>query len=315
MSKYTTQVRFICETAAGLTESAGYKSVNEIIQMAIPKVFDFDFPIYDDAYRNVLCTKILKHYYTREIGAETVGLWKLWLDSKLNEIMPYYNQLYKSAMIEFDPMYDVNLTTEYNKKHDGTNDTTENSSENNSGNHSENTNGTNSESNEGSNNEIDSGNNSETSGGNSNETTEISGENISRNLFSDTPQGSLDNVENQTYLTNATKNMNEGSNTSDKDYEYTGSKTGEYSDTKNSTYSGTISSEHSGTKTSEYNNERDITKTDKVVIKNTEEYLQTIKGKSGGVSYSKRLLEFRQTFINIDVMVIEELSSLFMNIW
>ena len=116
MSKYTTQVRFICETAAGLSESEGQTSVKQIIAAAIPSVFDFDFPIFDESYRNVLETKILKHYYTREIGLETVGLWKLKLDTKLNEIMPFYNQLYKSELIEFNPMYDVDLTRDHNWK-------------------------------------------------------------------------------------------------------------------------------------------------------------------------------------------------------
>ena len=32
MSKYTTEVRFICETAAGLVESVGYSQVEEVIQ-------------------------------------------------------------------------------------------------------------------------------------------------------------------------------------------------------------------------------------------------------------------------------------------
>lgn len=251
MSKYTTEVRFICETMSGLTESAGYNSIDDIIQTAIPKIFSFGFPIYDESYRNVLCTKILKHYYTREIGAETVGLWKLWLDTRLNEIMPYYNQLYKSAMIEFNPMYDVDLTTNYLKTFDGSTDVTGDSEENNSGNS-----GT-----------INAGEN----------------ENTTRNLFSDTPQGSLDNIENETYLTNATKITENGSNSSSTDYEF--------------------------------NSDRKINRSDKTVAKNTEEYLQTITGKNGGASYSKRLQEFRATFLNIDAMIIDELKDLFLNLW
>lgn len=251
MSKYTTQVRFICETSAGLTENAGFNDVNKIIQIAIPKVFNFDFPIYDESYRNVLCTKILKHYYTREIGAETVGLWKLWLETRLNEIMPYYNQLYKSAMIEFNPMYDIDLTTEHIKTFDGSTDVTGNSEENNSG--------------------------------NSGTTVVDENDNTTRNLFSDTPQGALDNIENETYLTNATKIMNEDNNVSNTDYEYNGDRT--------------------------------VNRTDKTIAKNTEEYLQSIKGKNGGASYSKRLQEFRSTFINIDIMIINELKDLFMNLW
>ena len=54
MSKYTTQVRFICESLAGLTESKGYDDVNSIIETAAPKIFSFDFPMFDDSYRGVL---------------------------------------------------------------------------------------------------------------------------------------------------------------------------------------------------------------------------------------------------------------------
>ena len=110
MSKYTTEVRFICEVNSGLNESVGYSKIEDVITGAIPKIFDFDFPIFDENYRTVLEKKILKHFYTREIGEETTGLWKLRLDTKLNEIMPYYNKLYKSELLEFNPLYTANLT-------------------------------------------------------------------------------------------------------------------------------------------------------------------------------------------------------------
>lgn len=112
MSKYTTEVRYICETYAGLTESTGYDNIDSVISKAREKVFDFDYPIFDEKYRKTLETKILKHYYTREIGLETVGLWKHFLDVKMNEIMPYYNQLYKSALLEYDPLNDTNYSKE-----------------------------------------------------------------------------------------------------------------------------------------------------------------------------------------------------------
>ena len=110
MSKYTTEVRYICETASGLSESVGYNDVDTVLDNSVDKIFDFDFPIFDENYRNVLERKILLHFYTREIGFETVGLWKLKLKMKLNEIMPYYNKLYNSELIEFNPLYTVNKT-------------------------------------------------------------------------------------------------------------------------------------------------------------------------------------------------------------
>ena len=251
MSKYTTEVRYICESYSGVTESVGYKGISEVIAGAIPKIFDFDFPIYDESYRNVLCTKILKHYYTREIGAETVGLWKLWLDTRMNEIMPYYNQLYKSALLEFNPLYDVDITTEQRKQNDGTTDVTEDTEN--------------------------------TQLGTSKQINNASTQGVDRKLYSDTPQGSLDNIENETYLTNATKMTNDGSSESETDGEF----------------------ENVGT----------VKNVGKTVATTTEEYLQTVKGKTGGASYSKRLNEYRSTFINIDRLIIDELKDLFINLW
>ena len=112
MSKYTTEVRFICEQQSGLSESRGYGDVGEIIEGARSKIFDFNYPIFDSNYKPTLETKILMHYYTREISEETYGLWKLRLRTRLNEIMPYYNKLYESELIEFNPLWDTDLSTE-----------------------------------------------------------------------------------------------------------------------------------------------------------------------------------------------------------
>ena len=48
MSKYTTELRFICETEAGLSESVGYNGVAEVISKSRPKVFSFDYYINND---------------------------------------------------------------------------------------------------------------------------------------------------------------------------------------------------------------------------------------------------------------------------
>ena len=67
MSKYTTEVRYICEHFSDLNESVGYYKVNEVIEKSRGKIFNFDYPIFDEKYRSVIETKILKHYYTREM--------------------------------------------------------------------------------------------------------------------------------------------------------------------------------------------------------------------------------------------------------
>lgn len=271
MSVYTTQVRFICEAEVGLKKSVGYDDVNTVIQNAIPKIFNFSWPIFDESYRNVLETKILKHYYTREIGLETYGLWKLKLDTKLNEIMPYYNQLYKSALLEFNPLYDVDITRNHTGKKTGTEALKGNVDINGQvivDNH-----------------------------GNVNTTddTTVANTTTSENIdkFSATPQGAIDNLRNETYLTNA--RMVNDTNTSN------GTTTGT---TDTSTDSTTDTTTNTTTTTN-----------NSTTINNTEDYLETVKGKQGTQSYASLIMEFRETFLNIDMMVIEDLSDLFMNIW
>lgn len=335
MSKYTTQVRFICETAAGLSESEGQTSVKQIIAAAIPSVFDFDFPIFDESYRNVLETKILKHYYTREIGLETVGLWKLKLDTKLNEIMPFYNQLYKSELIEFNPMYDVDLTRDHtlNRSEQTEQTGTETADATKNGTVDTTTSGTktgtsrenidvseNQETEQNSKSDTDIKN---TTGSTSEETA--TGTKTHYDKYSDTPQGSLQNVQNDTYLTNARmvndndtqtgKTTVSGSDTS------TGSTTADTSTTTNSTsettHTGNTTDETSGTQntTSADTEKRNTTQTANKELTSLDDYLEHVKGKNGGVSYSTMLNEFRTTFLNIDMQVINELSDLFMNLW
>ena len=50
MSKYTTEVRYICEHFSGLSESVGYNDVDQVIKNCLPKVFDFNFPIFDERF-------------------------------------------------------------------------------------------------------------------------------------------------------------------------------------------------------------------------------------------------------------------------
>lgn len=116
LSKYTTELRFICESSINLQQSLGYLSVKDIIAKSRTKIFNFDYPIFDKEYKSVLETKIIRHYYTREICEETVGLWKLRLEDKLNLIMPYYNQLYESELLKFNPFHNMDYWIDHKGK-------------------------------------------------------------------------------------------------------------------------------------------------------------------------------------------------------
>lgn len=275
MSKYTTEVRFICEVEAGLTKSVGFNDTDRVITTAAPKIFSFDFPIFDENYRLVLEKQILRHYYTREICMETVGAWKLKLQDRLNLIMPKYNKLYESAKLSFNPFYDVDLTTDHNRGNNGSST----SQATNTRTNNDNVDGSYSDSNSNSHSGSDS--------------------NTRWDLYSDTPQGGVTgingattpNLSDNSYLTNARKITDNGSDSATD----TGSRSGTSESNRDQTVVDNGSS--SGT------------------VTNVENYLEHIKGKRGGLTYSKMLQEYRATFLNIDLMVINELSDLFFGLW
>ena len=378
MSKYTTEVRYICETYSGLSESVGYDKIDEVLNGSWDKVFDFDFPMFDDNYRKALCIKILKHFYTREIGEETVGLWKLRLNTRMNEIMPYYNQLYESETLKINPLYTFN----YQKTHkdsggdvrtieetgtnsesvegsnDGTRTSKEDSTQNNESTNSGSNNRVSNVTNNGKSTSADSGNDiitGDVSTGNTTQgktETTVSGNvtsNKTENLkdrFSDTPQGGLDGIENNTYLTNARLNdntvnqtdTNNGSEQSVNNEVVTGQSNSnqktEYGKSNESTNTieenGTITDTVSGSSTNKSTNSKTESVTDAFTNKSsrsgesgknvsdsittTREYIESVMG-SNGTSDSKLLMEYRETFLNVDMMVINELNDLFMNIW
>ena len=122
MSKYTTEVRFICETKSGFSETElKSKTVDQIIDASRSTIFNFEYPIYESSHKPELEKKILKHYYTREIAGETYALWQLWLNEKLNLIMPKYNKLYKAEHdILNKELKNVDIVTENNREDDFT---------------------------------------------------------------------------------------------------------------------------------------------------------------------------------------------------
>lgn len=299
MSKYTTEVRFICEQKAGLKDSVEWNSVDEVINRSYDKIFDVtSIPFFNPDHRVLVLKKILLHYYTREIGYETVGLWQLKINQKLKEIMPYYNQLYESELLQYDPLKNVDNThthsgnyTDDNRVHytdrdagtiidDATTDVMLR--------HKENSNS-----------------------GRTNTAKDAIYDGVSRTRFSDTPQGALNGVENDTYLTSATK-VTETPAYIDTHTEQTSDATMEYNkDLKDS---------RNHRDTTDYDNTRttDMTKTynkDTDHSTGTDSYTNKEIGKIGTETYQEMVLKYRDTFLNIDEMIIKELSDLFMKVW
>lgn len=275
LSEYTVQLRYICQSLAGSNSI----STSSVIEYAREKIFDFDYEIFDVNYRKILETKILRHYFLYEIGLETYELWKFQLENKFNEIMPYYNQLYITQLNKFDYFNNTNLTTTSNRKikENDINDSTEN--------------GTNNTSNTENSKSVQ--NNSGSSTSKSNGTNESS----TKRGYSDTPQGYMTNVEDANYLTNFTSEN--GDTTSDVTANDNFSNNSDITNNKNSNILNST-------------NNKKINISDK---SSDDNYIENLKGNNGSKSYSELLMEYRNTLINIDMMIIDELADLFMGVW
>lgn len=279
MSKYTTEVRFICEQKAGLEGSVGASDVDEVLSKSWNKLVTTNFAIFDEAYREKLVCKVLKHYYLREIGAETVGIWILWMNTKFEEIMPYYNQLYESAKLKFEPFYDVDYTR--SSQRDVTE--TEHGSYENKGQTQSDGSST------------ETGKTGNTRTGKTSEVGSTGG--TSKDLYSDTPQGALTGVESETYLTNARKVTDSGNSNTDVNETITDAGTSEVNGVNSQTINSMLNN------TNAKSGEKGDT------------FSESVTGKMGSGSYSKMLIEYRDTFINIDMQVIDEFKDLFFGLW
>ena len=79
MSKYTLELRYI------------YEDENY-------KLFDFPYNLYDNDLKPWFEEKFFQHFMFYEIGFDTIGMFKQRLMSKLNDIFPYYKQLYETEI-------------------------------------------------------------------------------------------------------------------------------------------------------------------------------------------------------------------------
>ena len=242
MSVYTTEVRYICESLSGLTESTGITGIDNCIKLSIPKIFD-DFPIFDENYREVLETKILKHFYFREIGFETFALWKFKLNEKLNLIMPYYNKLYLAENKIDNPLNNVDYTI----NRTGNDNTNRNTNSNDTENNTQSTTSTN------------------------------AGKSIEKN--SNTPQGSIQDLEAGNYMSGAAIIDNN----------------------QNSSQNANFTSNKNRTENSTENKKSDSS--------------DMISGVNGSKNLFEILKSYSENIVNIDLLVMESLEELFMQIW
>jgi hypothetical protein len=122
MASYTMQLREYIEHFS----QNEILPIKEQIEKGRSKLFDFDYPIFDPAYKNVFETHFIRNFYMREIGFETESLFKFQLENWLSIHMPYFNKLFESELKTFDIFqnYKVDTTTNKTANRDQTQEST-----------------------------------------------------------------------------------------------------------------------------------------------------------------------------------------------
>ena len=259
---------------------------NELINKALGS-----YPMYEPAHkelygyiptRDELNKKILNHYRWYEIGSETVGRFLFNLEMTMNEIMPKYNQLYKSVDIMNgleDIFGNLDVTETFEEE------TTGNSSSEAKGN----VKGTSKDTTSG----------STTSDVTSENKTNNEMDTSGRNVNSKTPQSQL-----------SVKTIDNITSASEIGWNEEGSSSNSTSNDK---------SNSKGTNESTTNTETNQDSTSDVTSESKGKTTHTLtrKGNQGVNTYAHDMLEFRQLFLNIEQQIINdpELASCFMLIW
>ena len=111
MSRYTVELRDIVEnTSREEVESffTDYRLEDYLTEQEIAVINE-----RGTWSKERLAQKIVDHYYVREIGVETVGLFKLKAKVAMQESMEEKLPLIYSAAIKYDPLVNVDYTEEY----------------------------------------------------------------------------------------------------------------------------------------------------------------------------------------------------------
>lgn len=131
MSKYTIELRKVCDLYGRDSVEGWFKDYNisdyltqEEIEV-IKKRGTWN--------KDKLAKKIVDHYYMREIGFETIGLFKHYVKVKLNELMEEKLPLIYSSSIYYDPLVNVDYTETYSRQIDDEGHTNSSSTSNASG--------------------------------------------------------------------------------------------------------------------------------------------------------------------------------------
>jgi hypothetical protein len=291
MASYTMQLREYIEMWSQDEED---KSIRDIIETGRPKLFDFDYPLFTPDYKKDFETKFIRQFYMSEIGFETEESFKFHLENWLNINMDYFNNLFKSELIEFDPLTNTKLDVTNNKILDITKNDQRDI--------------TNHSTTDGTSNTINDGTSSTDVVSGSDSTENVGDSRFNRQLDSDTPDTRLSitpNADGSGVIEYASK-ITENKETDTRDVTKHVDGTNNSDTTDHSTSDVTANSVTDGT----------IGDTLVSTTHETDNVTQNKTGKIGDQSYSKMLMEYWETFLRIEKQIFAEMrKELFMLVY
>lgn len=302
--------------------------LRQIIENGI-NIFNFDYDFYDFKKKSEFERDFIRHFYFREIGVETIDKFRWFLEDKMKLVFPYYNELLKTAEIEYNILDNYNVKEEYTIKRENKGKTSgvfssrgrvsdEHSTEDTSEQNREHQNG------------VDETINNTTSGNeteNGEYTKNVSNEtNVNEKIdkrFLDTPQGKL-NLETTDYLTTMNLDQTERSETSETEEAGTNQNTRENNgqndtvrnveDSGSEKVTGSANSSFTGEqRTTHDNNTRSET-----LNEQTETYEHIKKGNIGVDTDSDMIqkhIKLQKTLMRIKTMFFDECEDLFMQVF
>lgn len=290
MSSYTMQVREIIEQASQTDDLDKWYGLTQEDKLEAGRkhLFDFDYPIFDDDYKKVFERHFIRNFYMREIGFETEGLFKFQLQTWLEINMPYYNQLFESERLKFNPFHNMELDTAHQKQHDRTQDDKTETDE---------TIKTEAEE------QTDTENKTDTDS-NQTDKSETETDQFERDIHANTPDNRLNlTTKDGSGILEYASTIDENKQESTQNYD---NKTDTETNTKEKGNTDVDSKSDQDTdRTTDYTSG----------INETEDYIQSQTGKAGTDSYSKLLNEYRQTFLRIENQIFREMQTLFMLVY
>lgn len=308
-------------------------------------IFDFKYPFYDTSKQPDFERKFISHFFFHEIGCETIDRFKHYLRDKMETVFPYYNELMRTATIEYSVLDNYNITETYQKEMEQTGKTSNVSSTVGSMNDVQESEAEQTETNE----TTTTANGSSTTKidetvddtKNENKTIEINEtktldgeENRTESAdkkYLDTPQG-LANLQDTKYITNLTRNEGTGktetdnTETGNKTETVTGSGTGKTETDRTSTTTSndtdTAEAERkqkgTSTQTTRQKSTNDNNTRGEIVGKQSENYTLTKKGNIGvdtDADMIEKHIKLQKTLQGIEHAFFAECEDLFMLVY